>query len=460
MSFAIHQYFNDRGFYYLHTPINTGSDAEGAGAMFRVTTLDAVTPPKKEDGTIDYGQDFFGRETNLTVSGQLEGELGALALGLIYTFGPTFRAENSNTTRHLAEFWMIEPEMAFYELADNMDLVEDMLKYLVRYALDNCKDDLEFLNKMYDNELLQRLQSVVDHQFVRLPYTEAVTTALRPFMAKHGAHVIQPFATLVQHGMLNAGANHTGGVFWPQGQLFTIQSVGKGIHLLLNDVGDFTQAAHKQTRGLHDGGAQVLIGMAAHQIAHNTFQPLPIGRLRGQDIVHALDCRYFVNHLQFFLGFRSSGAVFVLNVFFNDGMKLIGNVVASQSHGLFAVNEHRGCRRFSRARQADANIRMLAFTGAIDDAAHDRHLQMLHARVLLAPDGHLGAQVVINLFGQLLESRAGGATTTRASRDTGYKCAQAQGLQNFRGNDHFLGPGLSGLGGERHPNGVANAFIK
>ncbi|MFN9595441.1 MAG: asparagine--tRNA ligase [Bacteroidota bacterium] len=175
MSFAIHQYFNDRGFYYLHTPIITGSDAEGAGAMFRVTTLDAATPPKKEDGTIDYSQDFFGRETNLTVSGQLEGELGALALGLIYTFGPTFRAENSNTTRHLAEFWMIEPEMAFYELADNMDLVEDMLKYLVRYALDNCKDDLEFLNKMYDNELLQRLQSVVDHQFVRLPYTEAVT---------------------------------------------------------------------------------------------------------------------------------------------------------------------------------------------------------------------------------------------------------------------------------------------
>ncbi|MFM8917426.1 MAG: asparagine--tRNA ligase, partial [Bacteroidota bacterium] len=174
MAFAIHQYFNDRGFFYLHTPIITGSDAEGAGAMFRVTTLDAATPPKKEDGTIDYDQDFFGRETNLTVSGQLEGELGALALGLIYTFGPTFRAENSNTARHLAEFWMIEPEMAFYELADNMDLVEDMLKYLVRYALDNCKDDLEFLNKMYDNELLQRLQSVVDHQFVRLPYTEAV----------------------------------------------------------------------------------------------------------------------------------------------------------------------------------------------------------------------------------------------------------------------------------------------
>ena len=174
MAFAIHKYFNDRGFYYLHTPIITGSDAEGAGAMFRVTTLDANNPPRKEDGSIDHAQDFFGRETNLTVSGQLEGELGALALGLIYTFGPTFRAENSNTARHLAEFWMIEPEMAFYELEDNMDLVEDMLKYLVTYALENCKDDLEFLNKMYDNELLQRLQSVIENAFVRLSYTEAV----------------------------------------------------------------------------------------------------------------------------------------------------------------------------------------------------------------------------------------------------------------------------------------------
>jgi asparaginyl-tRNA synthetase len=174
MAYAIHKYFNDRGFFYLHTPIITGSDAEGAGAMFRVTTLNASNPPIKDDGSVDYEQDFFGRETNLTVSGQLEGELGALALGLIYTFGPTFRAENSNTARHLAEFWMIEPEMAFYELDDNMDLVEDMLKYLVQYALENCADDLEFLNKMYDNELLQRLQSVVSNPFVRISYTEAV----------------------------------------------------------------------------------------------------------------------------------------------------------------------------------------------------------------------------------------------------------------------------------------------
>ncbi len=174
MSFAIHKYFNDRGFFYLHTPIITGSDAEGAGAMFRVTAFDLNRIPKNEDGTVNYSEDFFGKETNLTVSGQLEGELGALALGQIYTFGPTFRAENSNTARHLAEFWMIEPEMAFYELTDNMNLVEDMLKYLVQYALENCADDLEFLCKLYDPELLTRLRSITESEFVRLSYTEAI----------------------------------------------------------------------------------------------------------------------------------------------------------------------------------------------------------------------------------------------------------------------------------------------
>ena len=174
MAFAIHKYFNDRGFYYLHTPIITASDAEGAGAMFQVTTLDLKNLPRTEDGRVDYTQDFFGRSTNLTVSGQLEGELGALSLGQIYTFGPTFRAENSNTPRHLAEFWMIEPEMAFYELEDDMDLAEDFLKYLIRYALDNCMEDLEFLNKMYDNELIERLRMVVNENFVRLNYTEGI----------------------------------------------------------------------------------------------------------------------------------------------------------------------------------------------------------------------------------------------------------------------------------------------
>lgn len=174
MAFAVHKYFNDRGFYYLHTPIITGSDAEGAGEMFKVTTLDLHNLPKLPDGTINHKEDFFGKPTNLTVSGQLEGELGAMALGLIYTFGPTFRAENSNTPRHLAEFWMIEPEMAFYDIRDNMDLAEDFLKYLVKYALDNCADDLEFLNSMYDKELIARLKSVVDNPFERLTYTHAI----------------------------------------------------------------------------------------------------------------------------------------------------------------------------------------------------------------------------------------------------------------------------------------------
>ena len=174
MAYAVHKYFNDLGFCYLHTPIITGSDAEGAGEMFRVTTLDITNPPLNEDGKIDFNQDFFGRETNLTVSGQLEGELGAMALSDIYTFGPTFRAENSNTPRHLAEFWMIEPEMAFYEIKENMDLAEDFVKYLVRYALENCADDLNFFNQMYDNELIDRLKMVVENDFIRMTYTDAV----------------------------------------------------------------------------------------------------------------------------------------------------------------------------------------------------------------------------------------------------------------------------------------------
>lgn len=174
MSYAIHKFFNDRGFFYFHTPLITGSDAEGAGSMFEVTTLDHHNPPRKEDGTVDYSKDFFGKKTNLTVSGQLEGELGAMALGAIYTFGPTFRAENSNTPRHLAEFWMIEPEVAFNDNDDNMDLAEDFLKYLVQYALDNCMEDIEFLNKMYDNELIDRLKFVVDNDFIRLTYTDGV----------------------------------------------------------------------------------------------------------------------------------------------------------------------------------------------------------------------------------------------------------------------------------------------
>lgn len=187
MAYAIHKFFNDRGFTYVHTPIITGSDAEGAGAMFRVTTLDPENPARNEEGKVDHTQDFFGRETNLTVSGQLEGETYALALGDIYTFGPTFRAENSNTTRHLAEFWMIEPEMAFYDINDNMQLAQDLLQYLMQYALEHCLDDITFLDKRAADEemskpqaqrselgLLERIKFIVENEFQKLTYTEAI----------------------------------------------------------------------------------------------------------------------------------------------------------------------------------------------------------------------------------------------------------------------------------------------
>lgn len=187
LSFAIHQFFFEKGFVYMHTPIITGSDAEGAGEMFQVTTLDLNNPPKNEDGSINYKEDFFGKHTNLTVSGQLEGELAAMGLGNIYTFGPTFRAENSNTTRHLAEFWMIEPEMAFYDLADNMDLAEDLLKYVIRFALDRCPEEIEFLkNRLAEEEkskpqternefdLIEKLNFCLSNEFERITYTEAI----------------------------------------------------------------------------------------------------------------------------------------------------------------------------------------------------------------------------------------------------------------------------------------------
>ncbi len=187
VAYAIHKFFNDRGFYYLHTPIITGSDAEGAGEMFRVTTLDAKNPPLDESGAVDYAKDFFGKAVNLTVSGQLEAELAALALGQVYTFGPTFRAENSNTSRHLAEFWMIEPEVAFNDLKDNMDLTEEFLKYICSYILENCAEDLKFLNDRDQQEqtqkpqhersqlsLIDRLKFVTENPFKRLTYTEAI----------------------------------------------------------------------------------------------------------------------------------------------------------------------------------------------------------------------------------------------------------------------------------------------
>lgn len=174
LAYAIHKFFNDKGFYYFHTPLITSSDCEGAGAQFQVTTLNLNELPTDKEGKIDYSEDFFGKMASLTVSGQLEGELGATALGCIYTFGPTFRAENSNTPRHLSEFWMIEPEMAFYEIEDNMDLAEEFIKYCINYALEHCKDDIEFLANLFDPELINRLKFVVENDFVRLPYTEGI----------------------------------------------------------------------------------------------------------------------------------------------------------------------------------------------------------------------------------------------------------------------------------------------
>ncbi|MEG2514520.1 MAG: asparagine--tRNA ligase, partial [Bacteroidaceae bacterium] len=174
MAFAIHKFFHERGFYYFHTPLITASDCEGAGQMFQVTTMNLYDLKKNEDGTINYDNDFFGRQASLTVSGQLEAELAAMSLGAVYTFGPTFRAENSNTPRHLSEFWMIEPEVAFNEIKDNMDLAEDFIKYCVRWALENCRDDVQFLNDMFDKELISRLESVLKEDFVRLPYTDGV----------------------------------------------------------------------------------------------------------------------------------------------------------------------------------------------------------------------------------------------------------------------------------------------
>ena len=173
LAYAIHQFFNDRGFAYLNTPIVTTSDCEGAGEMFQVTTLDLTHPPRV-DGQIDYAQDFFGEKTALTVSGQLEGEIYALALSEIYTFGPTFRAENSNTSRHLSEFWMVEPEMAFYDLDDDMDLAEEFIKYLLLDALENCSEDMEFFNQRIDKTILETLQHIIDNQFERLTYTDAI----------------------------------------------------------------------------------------------------------------------------------------------------------------------------------------------------------------------------------------------------------------------------------------------
>jgi asparaginyl-tRNA synthetase len=213
LSFAIHKFFHEKGFVYIHSPIITGSDAEGAGEMFQVTTLDMVNPPKNEDGNINYKEDFFNKQTNLTVSGQLQAELGALALGDVYTFGPTFRAENSNTSRHLAEFWMIEPEVAFADLIDNMDLAEEMLKYIIQFVLENHEDDLAFLDKRLVNEekskpqherspmsLIEKLKFCVEEDFARVTYTEAIRILMnsKPNKKKKFQFVIEAWGADLQ----------------------------------------------------------------------------------------------------------------------------------------------------------------------------------------------------------------------------------------------------------------------
>jgi len=213
LAYAVHKFFNDKGFVYMHTPIITASDAEGAGEMFRVSTFDPDHIPRNEDGTVNYKEDFFGKATNLTVSGQLEGELAAMAFGDIYTFGPTFRAENSNTTRHLAEFWMIEPEMAFYDLNDNMDLAEELLKYLIGYAIDNCRDELDFLNNRLleedkqkpltersESDLLTKLNFCLENSFERITYTEAITILInsKPNQKKQFKYLIEGWGSDLQ----------------------------------------------------------------------------------------------------------------------------------------------------------------------------------------------------------------------------------------------------------------------
>ena len=213
LAYAVHKFFNDKGFVYMHTPIITASDAEGAGEMFRVSTFDPDKIPRNEDGSINYKEDFFGKATNLTVSGQLEGELAALAFGDIYTFGPTFRAENSNTTRHLAEFWMIEPEMAFYDLNDNMDLAEELLNYLIKYAIDNCSEELEFLtsrlleeekqkpqNERSEFDLLSKLKFCLENDFERLTYTEAISIlrSSKPTQKKQFKYLIDGWGSDLQ----------------------------------------------------------------------------------------------------------------------------------------------------------------------------------------------------------------------------------------------------------------------
>ncbi len=329
LAYGVHKYFNDRGFYHLHTPIITGSDAEGAGEMFGVTTINPANPPLNEDGQINYREDFFGKETNLTVSGQLEAELGAMALSKVYTFGPTFRAENSNTPRHLAEFWMIEPEMAFADLEDNMDLAEDMLKFLIKYVIDHAWEDLEFLDKRLADEektkpqhlrsprgLLERLQWIQEATFKRLSYTEAIEILInsKPNKKKKFEFIIDAWGADLQSEHEKYLVKH----FDAPVTLYDYPASIKAFYMRLNEDGKTVRAMDILFPGIGEivGGSQ---REERHEVLIQKMKALDI---EEEDLWWYLDTRKFGScvHSGFGLGFERL-------VQFTTGMSNIRDVI-------------------------------------------------------------------------------------------------------------------------------------
>jgi len=329
LSFAVHEYFNKNNFFWMHTPIITGSDAEGAGEMFNVSVLDKKNPPLKEDGSIDYSQDFFAKETNLTVSGQLEAELGALALGKVYTFGPTFRAENSNTSRHLAEFWMIEPEVAFADLNSNMDLAEDFLKYVIHYALEHCQNDLEFLeNRLLDEEkmkpqnersampLREKLQFVVDNNFRRVSYTEAIDILRnsKPNKKKKFKYIIEEWGADLQSEHEKFLVQH----FNAPVILFDYPAHIKAFYMRLNEDGKTVRAMDILFPGIGE-----IVGGSQREERHDVLlQKMKEFDVDSKELQWYLDTRKFGTcvHSGFGLGFERL-------VLFVSGMTNIRDVI-------------------------------------------------------------------------------------------------------------------------------------
>lgn len=334
LSFAIHRFFNERGFVYIHTPIITGSDAEGAGEMFKVTTLDFDKTPRNEDGSVNYKEDFFGKPTNLTVSGQLEGELAALAFGSVYTFGPTFRAENSNTTRHLAEFWMIEPEMAFYELQDNMDLAEELLKYVIRYALDNCTEEIEFLkNRLLEEEkskpqnersefdLISKLNFCLENDFERITYTDAIDILKRskPNQKKQFKYLIEDWGADLQseHERYLVEKHFKKPVI-----LTDYPADIKAFYMRMNDVDDQGRRTVRAMDILFPGIGEIVGGSQREERYDKLIQRMEEMHIPVEEMSWFLDTRRFgsVPHAGFGLGFERL-------VLFVTGMTNIRDVI-------------------------------------------------------------------------------------------------------------------------------------